>query len=386
MFEGAEIHLPLFLDHQSTTPLAPEVRDTLFQTYEQPGNQDSLTHAFGHAARQTVQKAKRHIAALISAHADEIIFTSGATEANNLALFGLVTPPYAGKQVITTPIEHSSILSPLKEMEKQGLTVTFAAVDGQGRVSLTDLESKISGQTALVTIQSANNEIGTIQPLSRIAALCAAHGVPFHTDAVQAAATEKIDASLPGLTALSLSAHKLYGPQGIGALFIRRGTSLSPTLFGGDQQNSRRPGTLPTALIAGFGTAAKLAHQNRDHDHHSLASLAQRLRDILIQNPHVDVRFNGDPDNRLPGCLSLTFGRIEAEDLILEMPELAISTGSACLSSSGGPSHVLTAIGLSPEEAGRTVRIGLGRYVTETECAFAASIIVAAYERLLKTQ
>ncbi|OUR78636.1 hypothetical protein A9Q83_07100 [Alphaproteobacteria bacterium 46_93_T64] len=378
-FEGQDILLPLFLDHQSTTPLAPEVREKMLEVMATPGNSESSSHAFGIHAQEIILEAQREVANLINAHPDEIIFTSGATEANNLAIFGSMGDGSPEDKLITTKIEHSSILAPALALERNGCQISRLPLGSDGRLDISTLESKISTGTSLVSIQTANNEIGTLQNISQIGKICEKSGVAFHTDAAQALNSQVIDVKRDSVTFLSLSGHKIYGPQGIGALFVKRGTKLAALIVGGDQQNGIRSGTLPTALIAGLGAACKLTRQNRaEFDQHLQKTsnlLKQELRDKLGAN----IQFNGALNAQILGCISVTFKDIDAEDFLLEMPEIALSTGSACASQNIGPSHVLSAIGLDPTTVSQTVRIGLGRYVTETEARFAANLLAKTY-------
>ncbi len=383
IYKGVEINLPLYLDHQSTTPLAPEVRDVFLNMIDNPGNAASTTHLFGLNAKEKIETAKKQVADLICAEPDEIIFTSGATEANNLALLGYARNFPDKGHIISLRIEHSSVLAPLKQLEAEGFRITYLPVEKNGRLLFENLEKAITSDTILISIQAANSEIGTMQDLRKISALCNSRNIPFHTDAVQALATEQIDVQRNNITFLSLSGHKLYGLQGIGALFVKRGTPLSPVLFGGDQQSTVRSGTQPTALIASLGEACRLVMEQRTNDTKHLFGLSSQLANNLKSELGENILINGPPENRIPGCLNFTLKNIEAEDLLLEMPTLALSTGSACTSASGSPSHVLLAIGLSATEASRTIRIGLGRYVTEIEVEYAANLIIQTYNKMI---
>ncbi len=383
-FEGQDIHLPLFLDHQSTTPLAPQVRSLMLEVMAFPGNAESDSHVFGFQAQAIIQNAKAEVAALINAYPDEIIFTSGATEANNLALHGPLSLRPNTETLLTTQIEHSSILTTAQALEKRGHKLCQLPVAQDGTLDVSKLQTAIaSTEVALVSVQMANNEIGTLQNIFEIGALCQKANILFHCDAVQAATTQTIDVKRDQLSLLSLSSHKIYGPQGIGALFVKRGTPLSPVILGGGQQENRRAGTLPTALIAGFGEASRLARQCRDTDRKHLMHISNLFKKELRHQLGANIQFNGSETSHIPGCISATFTGIEAVDLLLEIPELALSTGSACASHAATPSHILTALGLDAKTAGSTVRIGLGRYVTETESRYSANLIAKTYLNLV---
>ncbi|MBL4740782.1 MAG: cysteine desulfurase [Sneathiella sp.] len=281
LFKGAEIKLPIFLDHQSTTPLAPKVRDSVIQSFSAPGNAESNTHVFGLNARAHIEKAKDQISALLSCYPDEIIFTSGATEANNLALLGYSRGFKDKGHIISLETEHASVLSPLQILKAEGYDITLLPVTNNGLLDLSTLEAALRPDTILVSIQAANNEIGTIQNISEIASICASRNIVFHTDATQALLTEEINVGNKNITLLSLSGHKMYGPQGIGALFIKRGTKLSPLIYGGDQQNGLRGGTLPTPLIIGLGQACQIVIECRQKDEAHLLHLSDIMKSQL---------------------------------------------------------------------------------------------------------
>ncbi|MFT6558407.1 cysteine desulfurase family protein [Sneathiella sp.] len=373
-FEGEEILLPLFLDHQSTTPLAPEAELALFNALEHPGNPQSKDHIFGLNAAHLIEKSRQDVANLIGAKPDEILFTSGATEANDIALKLFLSNRQAPAHIISCVTEHHSILNLLSFYQEEGHRVTLLPVDPTGRVCLQKLKEAIRPETALVTLQAANNEIGTLQDILAIDEICALNEIPFHSDCVQLLASNKLDVSTLKIKAASLSAHKLYGPQGIGALYVRRGVEIPKRV--------RPSGTQSAALAAAFGAAASLISHSSAADNAELHQLSKTLKNHLIDKLGDAIRFNGYPKMTLPGCLSITFKHVSAEDLLAALPMLALSTGSACLSHDGKPSHVLKAIGLTPSECDRTIRIGLGRYVTETEVRYAASMIANACQKL----
>ncbi len=374
LFEGEDLHLPIFLDHQSTTPLAPEVKQVMDDAFAVPGNAQSKTHAFGLDAAERIETAREQVANLIGADADEIHFTSGATQANQIILKAAANDCEHPRHFICLKTEHASLLSAQQELVRKGHQATFLPVKENGRLDLAVLEAAIRPETCLVSIQAANNEIGTLQDINSIGILCKEHNIPFYSDGVQAVATERLDVKSLHLDGMSLSAHKIYGPQGIGALYVRRG------LF--SESLPKSEGTPATALIAGFGKASDLAHTNREKDKAHLLKLSGILKETLTRELGDDIAFNGDPVKRIPGCLNVSFKWVSAEDLLSETPELALSTSSACLSAEGEISLVLKAIGLDAAAADSSLRIGLGRYVTERESRYAAIILANAYRRL----
>jgi cysteine desulfurase len=299
----------------------------------------------------------------------EVLFTSGATEANNLALFGASRE---GRAVVVSAIEHPSVLDCLPALERRGRRTRTVPVDAEGRIRLGELEPVAAGD--LVSVMAANNEVGSIQPLDATAASCRTCGALFHTDAAQLLSSVPLDVRALGIDLLSLSGHKLYGPMGIGALFVRDGVPLEPQMFGGGQQAGRRPGTLPVALCVGLGEACRIAREERERDAARLCVLRERLFDRLKAEVP-DLRRNGSVEHGLPGCLNVTLPGTDAEDLLLDLPELALSTGSACSTGTGGPSHVLLAMRRTPEDAHASVRFGLGRGTNEADLNLAVRLI-----------
>ncbi|WP_342239844.1 cysteine desulfurase family protein [Inquilinus sp. OTU3971] len=367
---------PLYLDHLASTPLDPEVLAAMRPWLDPAavGNPHAARHRPGWRAAEAIDAARAEVAALIGARPGEILFTGGATEANNLALLG-GTPE--GWPVIASAIEHPSVLACLPELAARGHRTATLPVGPDGTADLDALKTLLAGRPALVSLMAANNEIGTIQPLAEAARICAKAGALLHSDAVQLLSTGAIDVRALDLAFLSLSGHKLYGPMGIGALFVREGTTLRPLLLGGGQQQGRRAGTLPTALCVGLGAACRLARQLRSADAQRLTALRERLFAVLRRELQ-DLRRNGSPDHGLPGCLNVSLPGLDAADLLLDLPDLALSTGSACSTGSPEPSHVLRAIGLSPEAAHGSLRFGLGRGTTESDIDQAAARLVAA--------
>ena len=365
----------IYLDHLASTPLDPEVRDAMLPWLDaaRVANPHS-EHAAGWRAAEAVEEARAAVADLIGARPSEIVFTSGGTEANNLALFG--SADELGR-VVVSAVEHPSVLEPAKALRSAGMAVNVLPTDASGRADLERLERLLEEGPALVSSMAANNEIGTLQPLAEIGALCRRYGAIFHTDAAQALTTLEIDVDAVGVDLLSLSGHKLYGPAGIGALFVRGGRLLRPLTFGGGQQGGRRPGTVPVALCVGLGTACRLAQARRRADAVEIAALRDRLFNEF-SDAVPGLRRNGPAAGSLPGCLNLTFPGVDVADLLLDLPDIAVSTGSACSSAAGAPSHVLRAIGLTAEHAHATIRFGLGRTTTAREIDAAAARLIAA--------
>jgi len=367
---------PIYLDHLASTPLDPDVLAAMLPWLDPKaaGNPHAATHRAGWQAAEAVATARRQVAALIGSRSGEIVLTSGATEANNLALLGGVPPGWA---VAVSAIEHASVSACLPLLARRGHPIHVLPVDGAGRVELMALDAVLRGGPALVSVMSANNEIGTLQPIEAIGALCRRHGALFHSDAVQSPGTATLDVGVLSIDLLCLSGHKLYGPMGIGALFIRDGLALEPLLLGGGQQEGRRPGTVPVALAVGFGAACALAASRHAADAARLQHLRERLHDGLAAALPGLIR-NSPAEACLPGCLNVAIPGIDAADLLLGLPELAIATGSACSSGNTGPSPVLLAIGRSPELAHASLRFGLGRTTTLAEIDGAVALLVAA--------
>jgi cysteine desulfurase len=367
---------PLYLDHLASTPLDPEVLDAM-RPWLNPaavGNPHAARHRPGWRAAEAIEAARAEVAGLVGARPGEILFTGGATEANNLALLG-GTPE--GWPVVASAVEHPSVLACLPELAARGHRTATIPVGPDGTADLDALRTLLAGRPALVSLMAANNEIGTIQPLEDAARICAEAGALLHTDAVQLLSTGAVDVRALDLAFLSLSGHKLYGPMGIGALFVREGTALRPLLLGGGQQQGRRAGTLPTALCVGLGAACRLARQRRTADAQRLTDLRERLF-AALKRELPELRRNGSAEHGLPGCLNVSLTGLDAADLLLDLPDLALSTGSACSTGSPEPSHVLRAIGLSPEEAYGSLRFGLGRGTTEADVDRAAARLVEA--------
>jgi cysteine desulfurase len=383
----------VYLDFNATTPVESAVLDAMLPYFGADFANASSIHGPGQRARSAVETAREQVAALIGAKPQEIVFTSGGTESDNHAIFGIAAvaqpilamrkTPSTAPHVISSVIEHEAVLNACQALEKQGTAVTYLPVDRSGLVDPAAIRDAIRPETALITIMHANNELGTVQPLHKIGRIAAEADVPFHTDAVQSAGKISIDVDTLGVDLLSLSAHKIYGPKGVGALYIRTGTPIQQLLYGGHHQRGFRPGTENVAAIVGFGKAAEIARQ-------SLAADAQRvadLRDLLEQEllhriPDCSVNASGAP--RTPNTTNLTFAGIEGEALLiaLDLKGLAVSTGAACSSGAVEPSHVLTAIGLSADQARASLRFSLGRHTTAAEVEFALQAVPAAVAHL----
>ncbi|KAI0273467.1 cysteine desulfurase NFS1 [Gloeopeniophorella convolvens] len=376
---------PIYLDMQATTPVDPRVLDAMlpFLT-DQYGNPHSRTHAYGWEAEKGVEDARKHIADLIGADPKDIIFTSGATETNNMAIKGIARFHKEKKNhVITTQTEHKCVLDSCRKLQEEGFEVTYLPVQQNGIISLEELEKAIRPETSLISIMAVNNETGVIQPVKEIGAIARKHrGVYFHTDAAQAVGKVPLDVNAMNVDLMSISGHKLYGPKGIGAAYVRRRprVRLEPILSGGGQERGLRSGTLPAALAVAMGEAARIAKQEMARDHARISELSQRLiNGINARVEHV-VR-NGDP-NGYPGCVNLSFAYVEGESLLMALKDIALSSGSACTSASLEPSYVLRALGAAEDMAHSSLRFGIGRFTTEAEIDFVIEKIVATVQRL----
>jgi cysteine desulfurase len=378
--------LPVYFDNHATTPMDPEVLKTMLPYFTDVfGNAASRNHEFGWTAEAAVERARAQIARLIGASEKEIIFTSGATESDNLAMVG-VAEMYKekGRHLITTPIEHKAILDSAHYLEGRGFEVTYLPVDQYGRVSPEDVRKAIRPDTILVSVMYANNEVGTINPIAEIARVCKERGVIFHTDAVQAVGKVLIDVEKMGIDLLSLSAHKMYGPKGVGALYVRRKNPrvrLAPLIHGGGHERGMRSGTLNVPGIVGFGKAAEVALHKMAGDEARIRRLRDRLWDG-IRTQLDEVYLNGHPTERLAGNLNVSFAYVEGESLMMGMKELAVSSGSACTSASLEPSYVLKNLGVGEDLAHTSIRFGLGRFTTEEEVDFAIDKVVSTVRKL----
>ncbi len=377
----------IYLDHNATTPVEPAVLDAMLPYLSADFGNAASIHTPGQRARSAVETAREQVATLLGARPQEIVFTSGGTESDNHAIFGIVrNAPGATKHVITTQIEHEAVLNTCEFLEKDSsgsIEVTYLAVDKDGLVDPEAVRDAIRPQTALITIMHANNELGTVQPLEQIGKIAAQNDIFFHTDAVQSAGKIPLDVNALGVDLLAISGHKFYAPKGIGALYIRGGTRLRQLLYGGHHQRGFRPGTENVPGIVGLGKAAELARVSLAEDAQRVSTLRDELQhELLARIPHA--RANAAAAPRTPNTANLTFPGIEGEALIiaLDLKGLACSTGAACSSGAVEPSHVLTAIGLSPEDARASIRFSLGRHTTPQEIAAALEIVPAAVAQL----
>jgi len=378
---------PIYLDNHATTRLDPRVLDAMMPYLtEHYGNAASRTHAYGWAAEEGVDKARKQVAALIGARSKEIVFTSGATESNNLAVKGVLDfYSERGDHIVTVKSEHKAVLDACRRLERAGLaTVTYLKPDSRGLIDPRQVAEALTDRTVLVSVMHANSEIGVIQPLAEIGRITREAGVLFHTDAAQSAAKIPIDVDAMGVDLLSLSGHKIYGPKGVGALFVRAReprVRLTPIIDGGGQEKGLRSGTLNVAGIVGLGAACEIGAAEMAEESHRVAALRDRLcRRLTTELDEVTV--NGAMDPRLPGNLNLSFAFVEGESLLMGLREVALSSGSACTSASLEPSHVLRSIGLADEAAHSSIRFGLGRFNTAEEIELVADRVVAEVKRL----
>jgi cysteine desulfurase len=377
---------PIYLDYQATTPVDPRVAAAVWPYFTEAfGNPHSVHHSYGQEAEAAVETARAQVAGLIGAEPREIVFTSGATESNNTAIKGAARfhASQGKRHVITLQTEHKCVLESVKALAKDGFEVEILPVEADGRVDLDRLAAAIREDTAIVSVMAANNEIGVLQPLQEIGRLCRDKRVLFHTDAAQAVGKIALDVHDASVDLLSLSAHKLYGPKGIGALYIRRRprARITPLMDGGGQERTLRSGTVPAPLVVGLGEACRIAADEMAAEGARLSALRQRLWDGL--HAHLpDAYVNGSWAARLPGNLNVTVPRLDAETLIAETPGVAYSTASACSSTSVEPSYVLSALGLSDRDAAASIRLGLGRMTSEAEVDQAAEAIGRTAARL----
>lgn len=376
---------PLYLDAQATTPIDPRVLDAMLPYLTNAyGNPHSRTHAYGWESEKAVEIAREEIADLVNCDPKEIIFTSGATESNNIAVKGVARfYKEKKKHVITTQTEHKCVLDSCRILEGEGFEVTYLPVSSTGIISLEELEKAITPQTSLVSIMTVNNEIGVKQPVKEIGAICRANKVFFHTDAAQAVGKIPMDVNEINADLVSISGHKIYGPKGVGALYVRRRprVRLEPIQNGGGQERGMRSGTVPTPLAVGLGAACRIAKSEMAADQAWTAKLSKRLLDrIDAELPQV-IR-NGDPEQSYDGCINLSFAFVEGESLLMALKDVALSSGSACTSASLEPSYVLRAIGTDEDLAHSSIRFGFGRFTTEEEVDYTADKCIFHVKRL----
>ncbi len=377
---------PIYLDSHATTPVDPRVLDAMLPFFtEQFGNASSRNHAFGWTAGKAVEQAREEVASLIGARLRDVVFTSGATESNNLAIKGVAaSAPPGRRHIVTVCTEHRAVLDPCRALERRGFRVTYLTVDGDGHLDLNRLRDALTDDTLLVTAMSANNEIGVLHPLADIARLAHERGALFHCDGVQSAGLLALDVREADIDLLSLSAHKIYGPKGVGALYVAKrepATRLEPLADGGGHERGYRPGTLNVPAIVGFGKAAGLCRADSGE-----ASRLRTLRDRLwaVLSANLDgVHLNGPAEGRLPNNLNVRVDAVHGESLLKAIaPDVAVSSGAACATASAEPSHVLRAIGLTDDQARASIRFGLGRFSTEAHIDEAAAIVADAVHHL----
>nr|CAX73067.1 NFS1 nitrogen fixation 1 [Schistosoma japonicum] len=376
---------PIYFDFQASTQVDPRVLDAMLPFYiNYFGNPHSRTHEYGWYCGEAIEKARMNVARLINADHKEVIFTSGATESNNLAVKGVAKFYYPKKKhIVTTQIEHKCVLDSCRVLENSGFEVTYLPVKKSGVLDLEVLEKSIRPETTLVSVLAVNNEIGVRQPIEEIGKLCRSKGVFFHTDAAQAFGKVPLDVNAMNIDLMSISGHKIYGPQGIGALYIRRRprVRLEAQQSGGGQERGLRSGTLPTALVVGLGEASRVASEEMKDDYEHVSALSKRLIDgITSKIQHVTL--NGDPVQRYPGCVNFSFAYVEGESLLMVLKNIALSSGSACTSASLEPSYVLRAIGTEEDLAHSSIRFGIGRFTTEEEVDFTITEITKHVQRL----
>ncbi len=378
--------LPIYMDNAATTQCDPRVVEAMIPYLsEHFGNAASRNHSFGWTAEEAVEQAREQVAALIGASAKEIVLTSGATESDNMALKGAIEfYGSKGKHIITSVVEHKAIVDTARWLERQGCEVTWLDVGDDGLIDPADVESAIRPDTILVSLMHGNNEIGVLNPMAEIGAICKKHKVLFHTDAAQTAGKVPIDVNEMGIDMLSISAHKMYGPKGIGALYVRRKSPrvrISPLLHGGGHERGMRSGTLAVHQIVGLGKAAELCVKELEADMAHTTALRDRLlAKISAEVP--EILINGDMAARLPGHLNISFTFVEGESLLMALRDVAVSSGSACTSASLEPSYVLRALGLDDENAHSSIRFGIGRFNTEEEIDYVADLVIASVEKL----
>jgi cysteine desulfurase len=377
---------PIYFDNHATTPMDPRVLQAMLPYFtEKFGNAASRNHAFGWESEKAVDNARKQIADLIGANSKEIVFTSGATESNNLAIKG-VAEMYAekGNHIITPATEHKAVLDTCKKLEKHGYRVTYLSLKQDGLVDLDQLRDSITDKTILVSVMYANNEIGVIQPIGEIGKICHERGVLFHTDGVQAFGKVPVNVIKDNIDLMSITAHKIYGPKGVGALYVRRKNprvQISPSIDGGGHERGMRSGTLNVAGIVGLGKACEIAREEMDKEGKRLAGLRDRLKERIMGRLD-ETYINGTMEHRLPGNLNISFAYVEGESLLMGINDIAVSSGSACTSATLEPSYVLKALGTGDDLAHSSIRFGIGRFNTEAEVDYVADRVIETVERL----
>ena len=379
--------LPIFLDNHSTTPMDPRVLDAMLPYFvEKFGNAASRNHAFGWEAEEAVEQARKRIATLINADTKEIVFTSGATESDNLAIKGVLEMyKEKGTHIITSSTEHRAVLDTAKSLEAKGLaTVTYLPVDTYGRVNPEDVRNAVTDKTILISVMLANNEIGTINPIQEIGKIAKAKSVLFHCDATQGVGKIPVDVQAMGIDLMSFSSHKIYGPKGIGALYVRKKNPrvrLVAQMDGGGHERGMRSGTLPVPLIVGFGKACELCDEEMDTETTRIRAMRDRLQTAITEGLE-ESYLNGHPTERLPGNLNISFAYVEGESLLMGMKDIALSSGSACTSATLEPSYVLRALGVGVELAHSSIRFGIGRFNTDEEIDYTIKKVIEIVTKL----
>tara|TARA_B100001175_G_scaffold185727_1_gene157683 strand:+ start:161 stop:1291 length:1131 start_codon:yes stop_codon:yes gene_type:complete len=372
----------IFLDNNSTTPLDPKVLDSMIPFFlEKFGNSSSKTHHYGWEAEAAIEIARQQISDLINSKEDEIIFTSGATESNNLSLQNIINSKQ--NHIITMATEHNAVLDVCSHLEKKGIKSSFLVPNENGVINLDKLKDSITSKTGLVSIMHVNNEIGVIQPIKEIGEFCKDHNILFHVDAAQSYGKININVEQMNIDLLSISGHKIYGPKGIGALYVNKKLKINPILFGGNQEKSIRPGTLPIPLIVGLGRATEISKKLMNNESKRILQLRNLLID-KIKEEIPDIIINGDIEKRIAGNLNISFPSLKGQSIVTSLSKIAVSSGSACTSSIPKPSHVLQSIGLNRKHIQSSIRIGIGRFNTKNEILIAANNIIETVKN--KTQ
>jgi cysteine desulfurase len=380
------MNLPIYMDNHATTRVDPRVLEAMLPYFSQVyGNAASRNHQFGWKAEEAVEKGRKQVADLINASAKEIIFTSGATESDNLAIKGVAWMyREKGNHIVTAPTEHKAVLDTCKRLEKEGSQVTYLPVQKDGLINLDDLKAALTEQTILVSVMAANNEIGVLQPIAEIGKLCRERGILFHTDAVQGVGKIPLDVQAMDIDLMSISAHKMYGPKGVGALYVRRKNprvQLTPIIDGGGHERGMRSGTLNVPGIVGLGKACEISKQEMAAESERLRAWGDRLKDGILSQLD-EVYINGSMEHRLPNNLNMSFAYVEGESLLMGINDIAVSSGSACTSATLEPSYVLKALGVGDELAHTSIRFGLGRFNTEEEVDYVIRRVVETVKRL----
>lgn len=375
----------IYLDYNATTPVAPAVREALWPFLGEHYGNPSSGHALGRGAREAIEDAREQVAALIGADREEIVFTSGGTESNNLAILGAVRrqAPEVGAHVVVSALEHPAVTEPVRALEREGYSCSIVGATRSGVVTPESVTAALRPDTVLVSVMLANNEIGTLQPVREIAAACRARGVLVHTDAAQALGKIPVDVGDLGVDLLTIAGHKMYAPKGVGALYVRRGVALEPVLFGAAHEGGLRPGTENVVGVVALGKAAQLAERNCDENRRRMETLRDRLFQALDDGVGPRLVLHGGAAKRLPNTLAVSFPDVSARDLLARIPELCASTGAACHSGVASMSATLAAIGATPDQAGGMIRLSLGWSTTEEEVDRAASLLLGAWEQLV---